>query len=222
MSIAAITWAVNLPLKQPLKGVLVALAYHANSEGRAWPSRTTIVRESGVTLRTVTRATKGLEALGFIEIERGSGNAVNRYSRRVGEQCHPVTVDSAPCTPSRHTSTVHGVHCDGDFRSFDGVPGAPEHIRKVKNSEGRPPKHLTLAPEDFIVSEEMVRWAETQGILRQDILFETDQFVDWHRAKGTKFEDWVAAWRKWMRNAVKFRAERAEKAMRPKERRAVL
>ena len=222
MSIAAITWAVDLPLKQPLKGVLVALAYHANGEGQAWPSRTTIARESGVTLRTVTRATKHLEDLGLIEVERSSGNAVNQYSLRVGEQCQPVTVDSALRTPSRHTSTVHGVHCDGDSRSFDGVPGAPEHSRKVKNSEGRPPDHSMLVPEHFIVTEEMLRWAETQGIPRQDISFETDQFLDRHRARGTRFKDWVAAWRTWMRNAVKFRAERAEKAMRPKERRAVL
>lgn len=109
MSIAAITWVMNLPLKQPLKGVLVALAYHANGEGRAWPSRTTIARESGVTLRTVTRATKRLEDLGLIEVERSSGNVVNRYAVRVGGQCHPVTVDSAPRTPSSRVSTVHGV-----------------------------------------------------------------------------------------------------------------
>jgi Helix-turn-helix domain len=220
MSIAAITWALNLPLKQPLKGVLVALAYHANKEGRAWPSRTLIAAEAGVTLRTVINATKRLEDLGLMEVEHSSGNAVNRYSVRVGEQCHPATVDSAPRTPSSRTSTVHGVHCDGEPRSFDGAPGAPEHTRKVKNSQGR--RHPTLVPERFMVTEEMSRWAETQGILRQDIPFETDQFLDTHRARGTRFKDWVAAWRTWMRKAVKFRAERAEKAMHPKERRAVL
>lgn len=222
MSIAAITWALNLRLKQPLKGVLVALAYHANKDGRAWPSRTLIAAEAGVTLRTVINATKRLEDLGLIEVEHSSGNAVNRYSVRVGEHCHPATVDSAPRTPSSRTSTVHGVHCDGEPRSFDGAPGAPEHTRKVKNSQGHRQEHPTLVPERFMVTEEMIRWAETQGIPRQDIPFETDQFLDRHRAKGTRFKDWVAAWRTWMRNAVKFRAERAEKAMRPKERRAVL
>ena len=222
MSIAAISWAVDLPLKQPLKGVLVALAYHANGEGQAWPSRTTIAVKAGVTLRTVINATTCLEDLGLIEVERSSGNAVNRYSLRVGEQCHPATLDSAPRSPSSRASTVHGVHCDGEARSFDGAPGAPEHTRKVNNIQGRRQKHPTVVPERFMVTEEMIRWAETHGIPRQDIPFETDQFLDRHRARGTRFKDWVAAWRTWMRNVVKFSAERAEKATYPKKRRAVL
>jgi hypothetical protein len=33
---------------------------------------------------------------------------------------------------------------------------------------------------------------------------ETENFRDHHRAKGSAMKDWTAAWRTWMRNAVKF------------------
>jgi hypothetical protein len=38
---------------------------------------------------------------------------------------------------------------------------------------------------------------------------ETAQFLDYHRARGSVFKDWAAAWRTWMRNAAKFQPERA-------------
>ncbi len=37
---------------------------------------------------------------------------------------------------------------------------------------------------------------------------EAARFADHHDAKGNAFADWDAAFRTWMRNAVKFRGER--------------
>lgn len=135
---AGVTRAQGSPFNAggPLKGVLLSLAYHADREGQAWPSRTIIAIEAGMDLRTVISATKRLEVLGLIEVEHSSGNRVNRYFLRVGEQCHAATGDGDAGTPSNRASTVTDDHRDGgagdgdpespdsDPGAFDGDPGA--------------------------------------------------------------------------------------------------
>jgi hypothetical protein len=37
---------------------------------------------------------------------------------------------------------------------------------------------------------------------------ETEQFLDYHRAKGNVLKDWIAAWRTWMRHASRFQEQR--------------
>lgn len=44
------------------------------------------------------------------------------------------------------------------------------------------------------------------GLDEKRITAETESFLDHHTAKGTLFSDWSAAWRTWIRNAVKFAA----------------
>lgn len=42
---------------------------------------------------------------------------------------------------------------------------------------------------------------------RLEMPWEWNKFKDHHRAKGSRFVDWDAAWRTWIRHAVEF-AER--------------
>ena len=46
---------------------------------------------------------------------------------------------------------------------------------------------------------------------RIDFKNETDKFIDYHQSKGNKFVDVNAAYRNWIRNAVKFEGERVAK-----------
>lgn len=80
---------------------------------------------------------------------------------------------------------------------------------KAKRSAKLPkePKGLTLAPEDFRLTDAMKTWANERGISKE-LIDQTERFLDHHRARGTKFKDWTAAWRTWMRNFLKFNAER--------------
>lgn len=55
----------------------------------------------------------------------------------------------------------------------------------------------------------MWAWAEEQGVTAEVIPIETDKFLDHHRAKGSMFSDWRAAWQNWMRKVVEFRKGRA-------------
>jgi hypothetical protein len=54
----------------------------------------------------------------------------------------------------------------------------------------------------------MRAWAQTH-VPDVNVERETEQFLDYHRAKGNAFKDWRAAWRTWMRNAPSFQKPRA-------------
>lgn len=60
----------------------------------------------------------------------------------------------------------------------------------------------TQIPDDFALSPEMHKFAVQRGIWQDDEEF--GHFCDYHRSRGTVFKDWEAAWRNWVRNAVKF------------------
>lgn len=75
-------------------------------------------------------------------------------------------------------------------------------IPSIKKSQAK--EKATSAPKDFEVTPEMFDWAVDQGLPEGRIRTETEQFLDRNKANGKTYTDWNAAWRTWMRNAVKF------------------
>jgi len=69
--------------------------------------------------------------------------------------------------------------------------------------QGEPRKRGTAAPDHLLVTADMRAWAERNGIT-VDLSRETDQFLDHHRAKATRFKDWHRAWQTWMRNTLRW------------------
>jgi hypothetical protein len=63
-------------------------------------------------------------------------------------------------------------------------------------------KLVSPMPEGFHLNEKSREFATKHGFLRCDFMF--DQFKAHHRAKGSLFADWEAAWRTWVLNQVKF------------------
>lgn len=72
----------------------------------------------------------------------------------------------------------------------------------------RPVKVLPLLPwpEDFAMTDAHRAYAARNGL---DPAFEWGAFRDHHRAKGSRFADWTAAWQTWCRKSFTFAAERA-------------
>ena len=66
-------------------------------------------------------------------------------------------------------------------------------------------------PPDFQVSERMVELAREHGW--PDPHKELDNFRDYHLAHGTKMVDWEAAFRLWLRNCVKFAADKGRRVV---------
>lgn len=82
---------------------------------------------------------------------------------------------------------------------------------KVRKTRARKPE--TTTPDEFPLDLSRRGWFKDQGLeqLGVKISFETAQFLDHHRAKGSRFRDWDAAWKTWMRNAGRFAIERRSK-----------
>ena len=156
-------------------------------------------------------------------------------ARAVPVQVHvpvPVLSSVAPAAlPSRETDTgahltlIHGLPADDSSAGqepsdepaalFDAPPQAPKKPKAPKASGGRakPKSSPTPAPDTFEVTEDLAEWARKgHGLNRTALEFQTEQFLDYHRAKGSEYKDWAAAWRTWMRNVNRFAPRRAAPA----------
>ena len=80
----------------------------------------------------------------------------------------------------------------------------PEPLIATRKRRRKTTQPRSACPKEFEVSDEMHAWAITQGLADHRIMLETEQWMDHHRGAGSLMADWDAAWRKWIRNAVKF------------------
>jgi hypothetical protein len=98
------------------------------------------------------------------------------------------------------------------------TPGSVSHsVNPSQNGNGeggkapaRAKTKATRIPEDFAADMAMVQWAQRE-VPNIDGSRETANFIDyWTAASGPKArkDDWVAAWRYWMRNADPGRSRR--------------
>ncbi|WP_354643937.1 hypothetical protein [Kitasatospora camelliae] len=84
-----------------------------------------------------------------------------------------------------------------DIGKRANAPSEPEPAAKT-------PKRSTGAPDHIAVTDDMRAWAVRKGLEPPRIDAETERFLDHHRAKGSTFKDWTAAWRTWMSRAVDY------------------
>lgn len=155
----------------------------------------------GLDLRELGEVSRRLAEVGLIDNETlqpikwndrqyksdSSKERTKAYRDRQKRHCD-VTVTAQETETETETETERA-------KSNTAVLPFPEPNRK---------KRPTIAPKDFSVSEEMFDWAVAQGLPEARIRPETEQFLDRNRSKGTTYLDWTAAWRTWIRNAVKF------------------
>lgn len=86
-------------------------------------------------------------------------------------------------------------------------------VRNLRAPAKRKPRQaspLQPIPEDFAPSEEERKRAQATAP-SVDVDFETQQFIDWAISKGEHRANWLAGWRRWIRQAHKFNVERGWK-----------
>ena len=104
-------------LTGPETCVALVLLWHRNTKtGLCYPSITTLARESGYSVRTVSRALDGLRQKGVVESEQATG-AANHYR-----------FEADPCQYDRGTSANMAYkplinHLGGDLPADQIVPG---------------------------------------------------------------------------------------------------
>jgi hypothetical protein len=115
------------------------------------------------------------------------GAKVGRGSAKVGREADP---------PPQSPQSPHG----GDAPDPDVLFEQPATPPKAA-------KRATSAPETFPITDTLRQWARTRTPL-VDIDAQTEIFLDHHRAKGTTFKDWTAAWRTWMNKQQQWTSQR--------------
>lgn len=144
---------------------------------------------------------------------------------RGGSRTPSATPSGTPCdTPSeggRKPSTRAGAgapraHAPAPSPTPTTNPIEEGGFKPVDKPEGQQPPNATRpdgqAPIDddgFELTDSMRRWALDTFGPNLDVDYETAQFVDHHRAEGTRRPNWPAAWQKWIRRSAKWASERA-------------
>ena len=220
MSIQALTWViygVASDIKHADFRTLLVLADHADPQGMgAYPSRSTISRLTGYSVRTVSYALKSLESSGLIS--RGDQRIVSNlggYKPTVwnlnmsrGAKTAPLKNAETPvqhdCTPAMQTDCTPAVQTDctpavqtGVQKTRTGVQTGVQHdctrtISKEepyiepRESNARARKPIPI-PADWKPSKEHQALADRLGI-------DCDSALD----SGAHSADWNAKYRNWL------------------------
>jgi hypothetical protein len=220
MSIKVTSWALNdAPVEDPvLVLVLVAMAERANDDGTTtYQSVETIARKARISVRTCQRKLRELEDAGLIR----RGNQDFTAHLKAGHR--PVVYDLAvhlnrganlaphdvSGVPTAHEwgakSGTSGVPRLADESSFDSSRESSVHLFEVPPVVKAKKKVSTGAPDNFHISNDMEVWVMSKvPALTRTTESETAKFLSYHKAKGTKFVDWEAAWRNWMLKANEY------------------
>lgn len=110
----------------------------------------------------------------------------------------------APDVDTAGTQRAHDGHTTGSR-----VEGRKEGERKEGEGEcdgerKAAPKRAAQLPPNWKPNDQHAAFAADN---RLNLAHEAEQFVDHHRAKGSSMKDWDAAFRNWLRNAVKWRRD---------------
>ncbi len=92
----------------------------------------------------------------------------------------------------------------------------PEPIKEDTNvsskssepKKQKPKKRRSRLPDGWVLPMEWGQYALTKGLAESVVRREAENFADHHRARGSTMLDWQAAWRTWVRNAIRFEEER--------------
>lgn len=190
------------------KAILLVVAESCHMDGTGCTLRyQTIAERAECSLATVKRAIPAMVAAGVLHGRAGALSV---------EMNESITIDpGVTTTPKRAHSDTKGEEapdsqCDQPASPRDpaGVtvtpPSEPTKNRPTTDPVGKSRKKpSTSVPDLFPVTPELREWARTHAP-SIDVDLETANWLDHHRAKGSRFSDWTAAWRTWMRNAQKW------------------
>lgn len=74
----------------------------------------------------------------------------------------------------------------------------PTDNNNIKNNSK--PKNQTKVNKEFLPTDESVLWAQKK-YPRLDLKIETEKFLNYFLAKGTRYSDWQLCWRNWIDRA---------------------
>lgn len=188
-------WMTRDPNVTPnMRAVYVCLAGHTGKHGTWEIRQNQIADECGLSVRTVQRTLSALRDLGVLDWQvdsdqqregRGAEYRLT-YPPRHPSRTPPVTGDVPPTTPVTYQEK--------------NPKKNPKKDDSLRSSSARGAR----LPDPFIVSAELLAWADARLIPRGFVMEQTERFVDyWRAATGSRAvkADWAATWRNWIRRA---------------------
>lgn len=185
--------------------VMLALADHADDEGKCYPSILRLCERTGLSERAVQNNVKKLADAGYLSVHIGGGKGnANLYF------VSPNPAADAPrtkCTPAPDApQTPHEVRPNP-------APDAPEPSGtiiepSIEAAPRRRRKPEVPIPDGWVPNERNIADAQERGFTAWEIEDEADKFRNHHTSKGTLFRDWDAGWRTWLGKARQFQGRR--------------
>lgn len=221
MSFEAISWACRQQVgKSSIKFVLIALANHADAQGFAWPSITSICQTTEQDRKTVISAIDALCKAGLLidtGDKKGSTKQVPMYRLLMSDGDVNSTENGTVKQSQKRNSTENGtvpkntgnstVFPHKQYRKRDTEPSITIKNHQLNTPEKKASKEKTL-PENFGVSDAVKKWASTKGFGQLDEHLE--YFLGYAKASGRKYVDWDQAFMNAIRgNWAKVRASTA-------------
>lgn len=146
----------------------------------------------------------------WYSINYDSLNELVKNASVQNEQMQLVKMDN--CTSSNCTSAV-GQNEQTITKEYykEYTKNSTENIEESKSQKIR---RASQIPNDFIPKQ---NHHDLANELHVDLNQEFLQFKDYHKAKGTVFKNWDAAFNNWLRNAKKFRGSKTSQPFTSRE-----
>lgn len=150
MSVRASTWAWQQPIKGTAKLVLLALADHANDDGKCWPGIETVAKKCGISRIAVINNISKLRKSGFVNSER-------RYTEEGRRTSNVYTLCLSTDNLHTHSLCKESLRKDNVGLSKGDLP-EPLDNRQLKEGDESPPEN----PKELIWLEGL----KLQGVTR--------------------------------------------------------
>lgn len=166
--------------------------------------------------RTIQRVLIKLEKMGIVQskmLNKARGDrtkfyTINNDSEHLSSAENPSCQNGSTMTTNRHdhSAKLAPSSCQGGTLFTETTTETTSNINKIlpDHSEAekpKPKKRKSSLPENFKPTAQHESLANDLGV---NLNHEIQQFIDYHTAKDSKYVDWHAALRTWIRNAAKW------------------
>jgi len=135
----------------------------------------------------------------FRKLSKETGISVRAIRTRINRLKESKVIDTET-TQSNQVITIckykHFQKPQNDDRSETDTLRGSIPIRRKK-------KRKRLCPKDFPITDKMKKYSASKKHY-PNLKNLTEKFLLYHRAKGSKFVSWYAAWQNWFLNDIKF------------------
>ena len=182
------------------------LARFAGRDGNCHPFQSTIAKALGCSERQIRRYTDELVDCLLIEEERRGMGQPNRY-HFLKHLWMLATVETDRTDVSAKTGQICPDYKEESHLS-DNISPSSEGDTRARAKAKVSKKLAKRLPEDFVPPDEWrdyaLRYEFTEAAAGKMWL----NFRDHHKAKGTRFVDWDAAWQKWVRKEIEIQNDK--------------